>query len=320
MPRPDLPALLVLAGCGDADVAVFEVVVDLPDARMDHPYQGRLAAEGARGDVAFEIARGELPPGLTLDPGGAVSGTPEAWGEYGFTVAAADASDEVLADLELAVLPVVLLSGFEPFDDFETNSSWEALVPLEDQVIAGLDVRTVLLPVEWDTAWAVLEPEIEAYDPVVALGTGQAGWFAMRFETTARNVQRGTDEVGVEREGEAVVPGGPETLPSALPIDEMRGAMEAAGFVVRTSDDAGTYLCNDIFYHLETEARASGRVAGFVHVPPPDAEAFPIADVTEAHRVGLEALAAWLAAGAPRRAARVDLHEAPWYRRAETKR
>jgi len=315
MSRTAAHAVLLLAACGDSDVAAFEVRADLPDGRMDHEYDGLIEAHGARGEVTFEIVDGALPPGLDLDAGGAVTGTPGAWGGFGFTVAAADAEDEILADLAVVVLPVVLLSGFEPFGDFETNTSWEAIAPLEDEVIAGLDVRVALLPVEWDTAWAVLEPEVEGYDPIAAIGTGQASWYAMRFETTAKNLQYGEDEAGVERDGEEVVPGGPETLASAFPIAEVGAAMEAAGYAARTSDDAGTYLCNDVFYHLENEALASGRVAGFVHVPPPESEQFPLEDVTAAHRVGLEALAGWLASGTARRAPTVDLHGPPSYGR-----
>lgn len=315
--RATFPAVWILAACADSDLAGFEVVADLPDGRMDHPYQGALSAEGASGAVTFEIVDGALPPGLDLDPDGDVTGTPEAWGTFSFSVTAWDPLDAITVDLSLEVLPVVLVSGFEPFGDFDLNTSWESIVPLENEVIAGLDVRVALLPVEWNAAWSTLEPEIEAYDPIATLGTGQAGWHAMRFETTARNQQEGTDEAGIERNGEEVVPGGPATLSSALPIEEMRTAMERAGHTVRVSDNAGTYLCNDIFYHLETDGLASGRVTGFLHVPPPDSEAFPIAEVTAAHRVGLEALALFLASEVARRIPSVDLHATPSYVRSQ---
>ena len=62
--------------------------------------------------------------------------------------------------------------------------------------------------------------------------------------------------------------GGPDELPTRLPVDRLLEALEAAGFEeVVTSEDAGGYLCNHVFYRLLDEVDAS-RVAGFVHVPP----------------------------------------------------
>jgi pyroglutamyl-peptidase len=71
---------------------------------------------------------------------------------------------------------------------------------------------------------------------------------------------------GEVRQGRVVRAGGPATLPSRLPLDRLAAALAADGYEVLTSDDAGGYLCNHLFYELMTQ-RPEG-VAGFVHVPP----------------------------------------------------
>jgi pyroglutamyl-peptidase len=61
--------------------------------------------------------------------------------------------------------------------------------------------------------------------------------------------------------------GGPATLPTRLPVERIVEALAAEGYEVRTSDDAGGYLCNHLFYEMLTRL-PDGAVAGFVHVPP----------------------------------------------------
>ena len=65
---------------------------DLPDACLRAPYSARVAADGARGQVAWKVCDGNLPSGLELDgKHGTLQGTPsEAGDEVPFTVRATD--------------------------------------------------------------------------------------------------------------------------------------------------------------------------------------------------------------------------------------
>ena len=299
--RALLCAAILLTGCSESSESNLTIdTTALPDGRVQLTYQATLSAGGAVGAATWSVAAGELPPGIELGPGGALSGAPLRSGEYPFTVAVDDGAARATANLAVRVAPVALMSGFGPFEGYPVNPSIEALRPLDQQLIAGLDVRVIELPVEWDVSWTQLEAEIDRLGPSVAVGTGVAGSDAMRYETTAQNIEDGVDVANVGRTNVPVVPGGDATLPSELPLVELGAAVQAAGFKTTTSNSAGTYLCNFIFYHLAYRANTDDALlAGFIHVPPAPGGSFQIEDITAAHRVEIETLAGFVPALGP---------------------
>ena len=62
----------------------------LPAGTVGNAYQQVLTANGGSAPHAFAITSGSLPPGLALDPGGAMEGVPEQAGTFAFTVTATD--------------------------------------------------------------------------------------------------------------------------------------------------------------------------------------------------------------------------------------
>lgn len=58
----------------------------LPRARKGHQYRARLTAAGGTGGYRWSLRRGALPAGLTLRPGGMLSGVPALTGVARFTV------------------------------------------------------------------------------------------------------------------------------------------------------------------------------------------------------------------------------------------
>jgi len=315
----------ILAGCPgipeDDDTAWDPgprfLTVDLPVAQLMLPYSASIEVTDVVGDVEIDLIDGELPPGLELDQTGWLEGEPEAQGEFDFTVIAQDGQGETVADLSIRVAPVVLMSGFEPFGGYPTNPSIDALWPLDQQLVADLDIRVVELPVVWDVAWAELLAEIEWLQPAVVIGTGMAGDEAIQFETNAVNEQWGSDNDGVFRSGEPVVEEGPDAMGSGLPVVEMAAAVEAAGFDAQQSSNAGTYLCNHVFYHIVHHAEyeaAAPMIGGFIHVPPaPYGPVFTVEDVTAAHEAGLGALAEWLGSDRGLLPPQVDSSDEPVY-------
>ncbi len=198
---------------------------------------------------------------------------------------------------------VVLMSGFEPFGGYETNPSMDALWDLEGQVIAGLEVHVVELPVEWDVAWEVLHDAIRSLHPRVVVATGMAGTHAVRYEIRAVNEEWGADNAGVDPEGGPVVADGPEFLAPTIPVQLMSAAVDHAGLPTTLSEDAGTYLCNHVMYrllHYTINDAKDAVAAGFVHVPPAPYEGpMVVQDITDAHIIGLDVIATWLEDGAP---------------------
>jgi uncharacterized protein (TIGR03437 family) len=65
----------------------FDPIV-LPGARMNSPYAEKMTASGDQGAYQLSVTDGALPPGLSLDPRGALLGTPTVPGEYRFTISA----------------------------------------------------------------------------------------------------------------------------------------------------------------------------------------------------------------------------------------
>lgn len=316
--RRILPALLLpvlFTACTPLDGPLI-ITDDLPGGRVQFPYEATFEVDEAVGGEAWSVVAGGLPPGLTLSNDGALSGTPITSGTFGFTVEVDDGNELDEVALELTIPHVLLMSGYEPFGTYSTNPSIEALWPMQEQIIAGLDVRVVELPVVWDESWVILLDEIEYLDPIAIVSTGVAGSNSMRLETLAVNTQDGTDNDGVSRSGEPNVEGGDETLETGLPVTEMAEAMEEAGAPTMISSDAGQYLCNHIFYLLMnyTEYEASSAiVAGFIHVPPAPNISFDVEDITVAHEAGIGALAIWMGTDGSRRAPEQLVHEAPEY-------
>src|SRR5207302_3490289 len=50
----------------------------LPNGQASGPYSATLAATGGTGGYSWQLTSGTMPPGLTLNPSGAITGTPTA--------------------------------------------------------------------------------------------------------------------------------------------------------------------------------------------------------------------------------------------------
>lgn len=64
----------------------------LPAGAVHVAYSQTLSASGGTGPYTYSINAGALPAGLTLSPGGVISGTPTVTGDFGLTVRATDAN------------------------------------------------------------------------------------------------------------------------------------------------------------------------------------------------------------------------------------
>jgi subtilase family serine protease len=63
-----------------------------PDAGIGGTYSQSLSASGGAGPYTYSVTAGTLPDGLSLSPGGVLSGTPTTLADYTFTVTAEDAN------------------------------------------------------------------------------------------------------------------------------------------------------------------------------------------------------------------------------------
>jgi YD repeat-containing protein len=101
----DINAIYAAGSLGKRDEGPrFVTHVELPAAVVAQPYSQSIEAEGGAGTLSYWINGGTLPPGMSLDEDGVLSGTPIMPGTFEFTVAVMDAS---LASQQVYELDVV---------------------------------------------------------------------------------------------------------------------------------------------------------------------------------------------------------------------
>lgn len=165
----------------------------------------------------------------------------------------------------------ILVAGFSSFPGAPDNPT-EHLVRTLAEAAGGADaaLATVVLPVEWERSWPVLEAAIVAAgaDTVLLFGLHRRAE-RLRIELLARNRRElgRIDAAGGFPSGPAVLDGA-ETLPLALPWPTVARALREARLSFEWSTNAGAYLCNDTLYRLAFHAGRLGvRRFGFFHVP-----------------------------------------------------
>jgi pyroglutamyl-peptidase len=161
----------------------------------------------------------------------------------------------------------VLITAFEPYDEWRSNASWLALVELVRDLPQAPRVTTRRYPVDFQAVKERLAVDLEAqYD--LALHLGQApGSAAIRLETFALNVG---GCLGQLADGFAPLSvDGPAAYRSQAPLADWAARLRAAGIPAGVSHHAGTYLCNATLYwtHYLAERRRLRTQAAFVHLP-----------------------------------------------------
>ena len=106
------------------------LTTSLPSGTVNSAYAATIAASGGTAPYSWSVASGSLPPGLSLNPGGAVAGTPTATGVYSFTAGVSDSGNPVqTASMPLSLAIASALSGGtigNTNDGTLTNSIWDS--------------------------------------------------------------------------------------------------------------------------------------------------------------------------------------------------
>lgn len=190
----------------------------------------------------------------------------------------------------------VLLTGFEPFGKATLNPSGEIV-----KQISGDNVVTAILPVAYAQSAEALLALVEQHKPDVVISLGQAeGRTHITPERIAINLDdaRLADNEGVMRNDLPILVGGPVAYESTLPIKAIVEAIKAEGIPAAVSLSAGAFLCNHIFYVMQSKFAGTSVRSGFVHVPLMDEQAgefpglptMPLDQMVKAVRIMLEVL------------------------------
>ena len=163
-------------------------------------------------------------------------------------------------------MPSVLLTAFEPYDQWEENSSWLAIVELTRWLEDTSHITTRRYPVCFDSVRKRLAEDLRGnYDLVLHLGQAP-GSTHIRLEAVGLNVHAN---------GQPLVAGAPAAYRSSLDLSRWQQQLVQAGIPAQVSQHAGTYLCNATLFlsqHILAEQKLSSQAA-FIHLPLTPAQA-----------------------------------------------
>jgi pyroglutamyl-peptidase len=164
----------------------------------------------------------------------------------------------------------VLVTGFEPFDRFQTNPSEQLLAYLKNHSF-DFEVHTHLLPVSFTKAMPHLDEAIKKIQPTHVLLTGYADKReVLTVEESGLNLIDAPipDNDGNKILNKPILENGPEKLFSTLPVDQLVQKAIEVNVPCTLSQSAGEYVCNHVLYsYLATYQTIPG---AFIHIPKAD--------------------------------------------------
>jgi|GEM_PF-227273 len=175
----------------------------------------------------------------------------------------------------------ILLTGFEAFGDVEENPTQVIVERFAKQAdtIDYAELVCEIIPVEYELSGQRIRELIDRHQPDAVVMTGVAARRKkINIEFWARNVRTASipDNSGVLLDNQPINPDEPieHFLPATLPVFSLYSKLNNAGIPVERSNNAGGYICNNIFYSAVDYLMQGGRddvLAGFVHIPTFDA-------------------------------------------------
>ncbi len=166
----------------------------------------------------------------------------------------------------------LLLTGFEPFNDYKLNPSWEIAKSLNEETVGNFKVFARQIPVKYKEIYPTIKKFIDEIKPDAIINLGQSGRDRISIERVAINIADVTGvayNCGSKPVDEILFDDGPVAYFSTLPIKKMKDAVAQAGIPVEISNTAGTYGCNQLMYTtLYILDKSKIKIpAGFIHVP-----------------------------------------------------
>lgn len=165
----------------------------------------------------------------------------------------------------------VLLTGFEPYWNYNINSSWEVAVELTARGIQGVDIVVEQIPVRFSSAPQVLRNAVVKHTPDVVIMLGQSGGSdRVKLERVALNVMDAKipDNEGYTPDEEQIYRDAPAALFTNMPLKKLRAAVEEQGVPVKISNSCGLYVCNRLYFEALLMCKENSAMkALFVHLP-----------------------------------------------------
>lgn len=166
------------------------------------------------------------------------------------------------------VTQTILVTGFEPFGDKDTNITQQVMAGIPDE-INGHVIKKVILPVSYSQSKEALEEAVKEYQPNMILSLGESGSIPnkkyLKYEHIAKNkvTSASKDNDGVSKKDELLIEDGENMYYSQLDYTQFPRTTK-----VYDSLDAGGYVCNAVMYYgTKIGEESKGDIkAGFIHV------------------------------------------------------
>ncbi len=147
----------------------------------------------------------------------------------------------------------VLVTAFKPFNNSKNNYSEEVLKYIQN-------VDKMILDVVYDECYTQLTQKfnLDEYDLIIAMGEARMRNNIM-LETQAINIAscRLPDNNNVAKVNEEIIKDGLPILKTTIDLTKFND-------VIKLSNDAGKFVCNNLYYHL---LHNYSNKSLFIHVP-----------------------------------------------------
>ncbi len=147
----------------------------------------------------------------------------------------------------------ILVTAFKPFNNFHNNYSMEVLKYIEN-------VDKIILDVIYDGSYLELKSNynLEKYDLIIAMGEARSR-NEVTLETQAINISSCSlaDNSGVLKQNEVIMKDKELILKTKVDLSKIKE-------IVTLSNDAGKFVCNNIYFHLLNEYPHKSL---FIHIP-----------------------------------------------------
>ncbi|MBQ8595392.1 MAG: pyroglutamyl-peptidase I [Oscillospiraceae bacterium] len=191
----------------------------------------------------------------------------------------------------------LLITGFEPFGGEKINPSWEAVKLLPD-VIGDFELTKIEIPVVFGKAAETVIKKAEEIIPDAIICVGQAGGrTGVTPEMVAINLRFASipDNEGNQPKDVPCVECGENAYFSTLPVRKITSAISEADIPCSVSYSAGTYVCNDLIYHVLHRYKGTETKACFIHVPfipeqTNDKPSLPLETIAKALEIAIETI------------------------------
>ncbi|MDH5634626.1 MAG: pyroglutamyl-peptidase I [Candidatus Bathyarchaeota archaeon] len=169
---------------------------------------------------------------------------------------------------------LVVLTGFEPFADFKVNPSWEAAKAFDGKEVDSFKVKSFKIPLKYKEIKPTIEGIVDSQEPTAVISLGQSYRPVVSLEKVAVNFADLTESnvlynCGSRPKDEILEPKAPVAYFASLPIREILGKLRESSIPTEISYDAGTFGCNQLFFHMMHKIHVDDLdiPAGFIHVP-----------------------------------------------------